>query len=139
MLHSLDKIPDKTTQGKKDLFGLTVSEGSVHGLLVPALEQNIMKAGVCGKGSYSPHGDQEAEKNRKGPRTRYSLQRHIPSDLPPLRTHLLKHLELFKIEPSTGEPHIQHISLPRKFHVQTIISLERNIRKGDISWINSMT
>jgi hypothetical protein len=46
---------------RKDRFWLTVTEGSVHGCLAPALGQNIMVAGSSGRVVSLPHGSQEAE------------------------------------------------------------------------------
>jgi hypothetical protein len=61
---------------KKDLFWLTVSEVSVHGQLAPLLwasgKVETSWWEHVAKQSYIPHGSQEVERDREGPRARYS-------------------------------------------------------------------
>jgi hypothetical protein len=71
-----DKIPEKTTEKKKDLFWLMVL---VHGwlalLLLDLWEDRNMAEGMMEE-SCSPHGCQEAERHQEEKGMRCFLPRH---------------------------------------------------------------
>jgi hypothetical protein len=63
---AVTKIPERTTSSRKDLFQLTVSEGSVHVAWPHALWQNIMVAGVLVKAlQYMMPGKEEEDKEER--------------------------------------------------------------------------
>jgi hypothetical protein len=68
------------------------------------LRQNIMVAGMGGRGDFSPHGGQEAEREERTHQGMMEPQRTCPSDpLLPAKFCLPKSLDPLKIAPQTRD------------------------------------